>query len=108
MAVSRACSTTLRRPPSGYASALVAPLGYARVVLDHFHGIKLANAVVDQICRRTQQATLGHRGRNHDRSTASASCCRPLPSSSPAEDEYGDRLGWTSVTDRRGVGRLVG
>jgi transposase len=32
------------------------------VVVDHFHAIKLANAVVDQVRRRTQQATLGHRG----------------------------------------------
>jgi hypothetical protein len=33
------------------------------VVVDHFHAIKLANAVVDQVRRRVQQATLGHRGR---------------------------------------------
>jgi len=36
------------------------------VVVDHFHTIRLANAVVDQARRRTQQATLGHRGRKHD------------------------------------------
>src|SRR5215212_3766504 len=53
-------------PWRGYASALVAPLGHARVVVDHFHTIKLANTVVDQIRRRTQQATLGHRGRKPD------------------------------------------
>jgi transposase len=53
-------------PWRGYASALVAPLGHARVVVDHFHAIKLANTVVDQIRRRTQQATLGHRGRKRD------------------------------------------
>jgi transposase len=50
----------------GYASALVVPLGHATVVVDHFHAIKLANMVVDQVRRRTQQATLGHRGRTHD------------------------------------------
>ena len=50
----------------GYASALVAPLGHATVVVDHFHAIRLANAVVDQARRRTQQTTLGHRGRRHD------------------------------------------
>src|SRR4029434_2307815 len=50
-------------PWRGYASALVAPLGHARVVVDHFHAIRLANTVVDQVRRRTQQATLGHRGR---------------------------------------------
>jgi len=52
-------------PWRGYATALVASLGHARVV-DHFHAIKLANAAVDQVRRRTQQATLGHRGRKPD------------------------------------------
>jgi hypothetical protein len=32
-------------PWRGYASALTAPLGHARVVVDHFHAIRLANAV---------------------------------------------------------------
>ncbi len=36
------------------------------MVVDHFHAIRLANTVVDQVRRRTQQATLGHRGRKHD------------------------------------------
>jgi transposase len=53
-------------PWRGYASALVAPLGHATVVVDHFHAIRLANAVVDEVRRRVQQATLGHRGRKHD------------------------------------------
>jgi transposase len=53
-------------PWRGYASALVGPLGHATVVVDHFHAIKLANTVVDQVRRRTQQAVLGHRGRKHD------------------------------------------
>jgi hypothetical protein len=50
----------------GYASALVAPLGHATVVVDHFHAIRLANMMVDQVRRRIQQATLGHRGRRRD------------------------------------------
>jgi transposase len=53
-------------PWRGYASALTAPLGHATVVVDHFHAIRLANVVVDQVRRRTQQATLGHRGRKRD------------------------------------------
>jgi transposase len=53
-------------PWRGYASALVAPLGHATVVVDHFHAIRLANVVVDQVRRRVQQATLGHRGRKRD------------------------------------------
>jgi transposase len=53
-------------PWRGYASALVASLGHATVVVDHFHAIRLANAAVDQTRRRVQQATLGHRGRKRD------------------------------------------
>ena len=53
-------------PWRGYASALVIPLGHATVVVDHFHAIRLANTVVDQVRRRVQQATLGHRGRKRD------------------------------------------
>jgi transposase len=59
-------STVALDPWRGYASALMTPLGHATVVVDHFHAIRLANTVVDQVRRRTQQATLGHRGRKHD------------------------------------------
>jgi transposase len=59
-------ATVALDPWRGYASALVVPLGHATVVVDHFHAIRLANAVVDQVRRRVQQATLGHRGRKHD------------------------------------------
>jgi transposase len=59
-------ATVALDPWRGYASALAAPLGHATVVVDHFHAIRLANAVVDQVRRRVQQATLGHRGRKPD------------------------------------------
>ena len=59
-------ATVALDPWRGYASALTAPLGHATVVVDHFHAIRLANMVVDQARRRTQQATLGHRGRKKD------------------------------------------
>jgi transposase len=59
-------ATVALDPWRGDASALVAPLGHARVVVDHFHAVRLANVVVDQVRRRTQQATLGHRGRRRD------------------------------------------
>jgi transposase len=36
------------------------------VVVGHFHAVRLANAVLDQLRRRTQQTTLGHRGRKQD------------------------------------------
>jgi transposase len=59
-------ATVALDPWRGYASALVAPLGHSRVVADHFHAVRLANTAVDQVRRRTQQATLGHRGRKPD------------------------------------------
>jgi transposase len=59
-------NTVALDPWRGYASALLAPLGHATVVVDHFHTIRLANAVVDQVRRRVQQGTLGHRGRKPD------------------------------------------
>ena len=52
-------ATVALDPWRGYASALVTPLGHARVVVDHFHAVRLANAVVDQVRRRIQQARLG-------------------------------------------------
>ena len=59
-------ATVALDPWRGYASALAAPLGHATVVVDHFHAVRLANTVVDQVRRRVQQATLGHRGRKRD------------------------------------------
>jgi transposase len=59
-------ATVALDPWRGYASALITPLGHATVVVDHFHAIRLANAAVDQARRRTQQTTLGHRGRTYD------------------------------------------
>jgi transposase len=35
-------------------------------VVDHFHVIRLANAALDEVRRRTQQTSLGHRGRKAD------------------------------------------
>ena len=51
-------ATVALDPWRGYASALATALGHATVVVDHFHAIRLANAVVDQVRRRVQQATL--------------------------------------------------
>jgi transposase len=59
-------ATVALDPWRGYASGLVGPLGHATVVVDHFHAVRLANTVVDQVRRRVQQATLGHRGRKPD------------------------------------------
>lgn len=53
-------------PFRGYASALRAGLPQATVVLDAFHAVRLAQAAVDDVRRRVQQDTLGHRGRKTD------------------------------------------
>jgi transposase len=49
-----------------YATAVAAGLPDARLVVDHFHVIRLANAALDEVRRRVQQTTTGHRGRNDD------------------------------------------
>jgi len=53
-------------PFRGYATALRAQLPHAVRVLDAFHVVKLGFDAVDQIRRRVQQDTLGHRGRAGD------------------------------------------
>ena len=71
-------------PFRGYATALTTHLPAAVRVLDPFHLVKLALLAVDQVRRRVQQDTTGHRGlagdplyrarlilrRRHDRLTA--------------------------------------
>jgi transposase len=59
-------ATVALDPRRGVRQRPGSPLGHATVVVDHFHAIRLANAAVDQTRRRTQQTTLGHRGRKHD------------------------------------------
>jgi hypothetical protein len=68
-------TTVALDPWRGYASALVVPLGHARVVVDHFHAIKLANTVVDQVRRRTSRPPSGIGAASPIRCTASVSCC---------------------------------
>ena len=41
-------------------------LPHARQIADPFHVVRLANERLDQVRRRTQQETLGHRGRKGD------------------------------------------
>ncbi len=53
-------------PFRGYANGLLAHLDHATVVLDHFHAVRLANAAIDDVRRRVQNDTLGHRGRKGD------------------------------------------
>ena len=53
-------------PHRGYHNALVSRLPRATVTIDHFHAIKLANAAIDDVRRRVQRETTGHRGRKDD------------------------------------------
>jgi transposase len=53
-------------PFRGYANAIRDELPDAITVLDAFHVVKLGSALVDEVRRRVQQDTLGHRGRKGD------------------------------------------
>jgi len=53
-------------PFRGYATALTSSLPAAVRVLDCFHVIRLGFAAVDDVRRRVQNETLGHRGRRAD------------------------------------------
>jgi transposase len=81
-------------PWRGYASALVVPLGHATVVVDHFHAIRLANMVVDQVRRRVQQATLGHRGRKRDPLYRIRKPLLTAQEQLTQRDGHGCELGW--------------
>jgi transposase len=53
-------------PYQPYANAVAQALPDARLVVDHFHVIRLGNAALDEVRRRVQHTTLGHRGRKAD------------------------------------------
>ena len=53
-------------PHAGYLKGILSVLPDVTVTVDHFHAIKLANAVIDDVRRRTQQSTLGRRGHKDD------------------------------------------
>lgn len=50
----------------GYATAIGEMLPDATLVIDHFHAIRLASECVNDVRRRVQQDTTGHRGRTAD------------------------------------------
>jgi transposase len=63
----RAGITTASLDPfRGYATAVTGQLPQAIRVLDPFHVVRLALAVVDDVRRRVQQSQTGHRGRRGD------------------------------------------
>jgi len=49
-----------------YRAGLAGRLDHALRVADPFHVVRLANRCLDQVRRRVQNATLGHRGRKRD------------------------------------------
>ncbi len=53
-------------PFRGYHTALTSRLEYATAVLDPFHVVRLLTSAVDEVRRRVQNDTLGHRGRKGD------------------------------------------
>jgi transposase len=53
-------------PAAGYRRAFEDRLPNVTLVVDHFHAIRLANRAIDDVRRRVQQHTLGHRGRKGD------------------------------------------
>jgi transposase len=53
-------------PYRGYARGVADALPDADLVVDHFHAVRLANVALDEVRRRVQQQTLGHRGRKGD------------------------------------------
>ncbi|HEY6812921.1 MAG TPA: ISL3 family transposase [Propionibacteriaceae bacterium] len=53
-------------PFRGYANAIRDELPDSVAVLDAFHVVRLGTQVVDEVRRRVQQDTLGHRGHKHD------------------------------------------
>ena len=53
-------------PFRGYANGVAAHLAHATLVVDPFHVVALANRAIDDVRRRVQQDTLGHRGRSGD------------------------------------------
>ena len=61
-----AVATASLDPFRGYATALTTQLPDAIRVLDPFHVVKLGLDCVDEVRRRVQQNTLGHRGRARD------------------------------------------
>ena len=53
-------------PFQGYKNAIDDQLQDATSVLDAFHIVKLAGDALDEVRRRVQQDTTGHRGRKGD------------------------------------------
>jgi hypothetical protein len=81
-----------RDPFRGYQRALHAGLPDTVVVVDAFHAVRLAQGAIDDVRRRVQQDTTGHRGRKND----------------PPDADYRVLLrGAEHLTERRSYARLL-
>ncbi len=58
-------------PFQGYKNAIDDELEDAVAVVDAFHIVKLGGQALDEVRRRVQQETVGHRGHKDDRSSGS-------------------------------------
>src|SRR5450830_100238 len=94
-------------PFRGYANALRDELSEATPVLDAFHVVKLAGQALDEVRRRVQQDTLGHRAHAGDRSTGSATSCTAPPAASPPARGTAHRLPGPRRSQQRGSRRLA-
>ena len=116
----RAAVTTASLDPfRGYATALSGQLPDAVRVLDPFHIVRLGLACVDDVRRRVQQHTTGHRGRSRDplfgirrvlrrrRDRLSTKARARLQAGLIAGDPDGEvTLAWTVAQDLMGLYRL--
>jgi transposase len=83
-------------PFHGYKNAIDDQLEDAVAVLDAFHIVKLGTAAVDEVRRRVQQETLGHRGRKGDplygirmiRTRQPSACARRVASTSTSGGQF--------------------
>jgi transposase len=53
-------------PFRGDTTGVAVHLGHVTLVMDPFHAVALANRAIDDVRRRVQHETLGHRGRTGD------------------------------------------
>jgi transposase len=116
----RAAVTTASLDPfRGYATALSGHLPDAVRVLDPFHVVRLGLAALDDVRRRVQQHTTGHRGRSRDplygirrllrrhRSRLSTKASGRLEAGLIAGDPDGETtLAWTIAQDLMDLYRL--
>jgi transposase len=92
-----AVTTASLDPFRGYATALTSQLPDAVRVLDPFHIVRLGLAAVDDVRRRVQHDTTGHRGRSRD----------PLSGIRRVLRRRGDRLS-TTARARLQAGLIAG